>query len=181
MLFTISLGNNQPSLKLFENESAFYISSYSLFFPFDPSYFPTGRCWIRPKRWAKRICCSSDSRWGACWLCIKIGASSCNKKRHKWLEIITKVIKQDNVWRFSEPDMAAVVRELLVNLHFLRRVKEKYHLVQSFSDSFPLWEELKLYKFVAVDWINANTYLLTAGSAVVWKKIILKTTNVMLS
>ena len=53
--------------------------------------------------------------------------------------------------------MAAAVRQLSVNLYFLRRVKEKYRLVQSLSGSFPLWERLKLYKS---DGLNANTYLL---------------------
>ena len=45
-------------------------STYSLFFFCDPSYLPTGRCWIKPRRWANRICCSSESKWGACWLCM---------------------------------------------------------------------------------------------------------------
>lgn len=59
--------------------------------------------------------------------------------------------------KVSRPDMAAVVRQLSVNPHFLRRVVVKYRLVQSLSGSFPLWERLKLYKF---DERNADTYLL---------------------
>jgi len=33
--------------------------THSLFF-FVPSKVPQGRCWISPKRWASRTCCSSD-------------------------------------------------------------------------------------------------------------------------
>lgn len=84
--------------------------------------------------------------------------------------------------KVSEPDMAAVVRQFSVNLYFLRRVKVKCHPVQSLSDSFPLWECLKLYKFSAADGLNANSYLQPNCRPVLClKKIILKTTNVMLS
>ena len=61
--------------------------------------------------------------------------------------------------KVCEPDMAAVVPQLSVNLYFLRRVKVKYRPVQSLSGSFPLWEWLKLYKFLAADGLNANSYL----------------------
>ena len=53
--------------------------------------------------------------------------------------------------------MAAAVRQLSVNLYFLRRVKEKYRPVQSLSGSFPLWEETEALQIRRT---KCNTYFL---------------------
>lgn len=79
-----------------------------------------------------------------------------------------ELIRRENMftdieWRF-QPDTAVVA--LSENPGRLRHVKAKYRLAQSFSNSFPCRDELKLYKFEAVGWLSTLTLILNCRPVV---------------